>query len=223
MSKRILEIDILKVIAIILMVVFHFVYDLNEFMDINVSYSSGFFNYVGKVSGLLFIFVSGINSGISKKPVKRGLMVLSFGMIISLVTFIVFKDEYIKFGILHLLGICMMLSPLLKRINIWVLLMLSLLIIGLDYFNLFSNINLIAFLDNLLGTATLDYYPLIPYISFFIIGIIVYKGFYYRKKKVFNSNKDYKIITLLSKNSLLIYLFHQPVILAILFLIKFIN
>ena len=82
-NRRIWEIDFLRAVAIILMAAFHTIYDLNEFAGMNVEYLNGFWYWEGKTSALLFIFLAGISSGLSKNTVRRGIKVLVFAMAIT--------------------------------------------------------------------------------------------------------------------------------------------
>ena len=221
-NKRIFEIDFLKVTAIILMIIFHFIYDLNEFVGLDINYQSSLWYWLGRVAAVLFIFLAGINSGFSKKPIKHGMIVFSCGMIITLVSLIMFKEEFVRFGVLHFLGISMMLFPLLKSLNNWILIIFALVTGILFSFDSFVyNTKIIIFLENIFGRPSFDYYPLFPYLSLFILGILVYKILYYKKKSIFNLYTKNKIIIFVSKHSLLIYLIHQPIILGIIFIIKY--
>jgi uncharacterized membrane protein len=217
-NKRIFEIDFFKVIALIFMIVFHTIYDLNEFVNIDLDYTSGLWHYIGKISVLLFIFLAGINSGFSHKPIKRGIMVFSCGMIVTFTTFIFMNDLYVRFGILHFLGVCMILFPLLKRINNVILFLIAILIIVLSNIGILDEIALIVFLKNTFGDMSIDYYPLFPYLSIFISGILTYKLIYYKRKSILKLNIQSKLLYILSKYSLLIYLTHQLIILGIIFI-----
>jgi uncharacterized membrane protein len=218
-NERIFEIDFFKVIALILMIIFHTIYDLNEFVNIDLDYTSGLWYYIGKISAILFIFLAGINSGFSHNPLKRGIMVLSCGMIVTFTTFIFMNDLYVRFGILHFLGVSMILFPLLKRINNVILFLIAILIIVLSNIEIFNNMNLIVFLRNTFGSMSIDYYPLFPYLSIFIFGILAYKLFYYKRKSILKLNTQSKLLYMISKYSLLIYLVHQLIILSIIFLL----
>jgi uncharacterized membrane protein len=70
------------------------------------------------------------------------------------------------------------------------------------------------------GFSSADYYPLIPYLAVFILGIIAYKLYYFQRRSFFNFQVQSKIITGLSRNSLLIYVVHQPLILGLIMLYK---
>lgn len=222
-NKRIWEIDFLRAGAIILMVVFHLIFDLNEFVGINIDYLNGFWYWEGKISALIFIFLAGISSGFSKNNMKRGIIVLAFAMVITLVTYILYKDQYIIFGILHFLAVCMLLYPLLQRINNIILLAMAA-IIALAAIPLkdiaIDNASLLPLGIMYKGFSTFDYYPLLPYLSVFILGILAYKTYYYKKLSLFKSYIENAFIRTVSKNSLAIYLIHQPILIGMIYLTK---
>jgi uncharacterized membrane protein len=225
-NNRVWEIDFIRFFAILLMVTFHFIFDLNEFVGVNVNYEAGFWHLVGSTSAILFIFISGISSGFSKDSFKRGLKVLGFGMIITIATYFFDKEEYIRFGILHFLGVSMMLFPLLKKINNWLLLVIGIVSFVLGRFieNMVVKTVLLLPLGFMYsGFASLDYYPLLPYISYFILGIICYKLYYFKKKSLFKFEFNSRIVQTIAGNSLFIYLIHQPIFLLGIYLLGYIK
>lgn len=222
-NNRIWEIDLLRSFAIILMIVFHIDYDLNEFAGIDIKYESLSWYLVGKVSVFLFIFLSGISSGFSRNSIRRGMKVFLAGMLITAATYITFKDEYVRFGVLHFLGICMIAFPILKKINSWILIPVSFISLFLGYY--FSHITLNTFLLVPLGIVygsfkTIDYVPIFPYISVYIFGILCYRLIYREKRSLFSFDFDLKFLRSISKNSLLIYLIHQPIIIFTIFILN---
>lgn len=225
-NRRIWEIDFLRAIAIILMVIFHIVYDLNEFVGLDIDYLSGFWYWEGKTSALMFIFFAGISSGFSKNTVKRGIKVLIFAMVITLVTYIFFREQYIRFGILHLLGTSMILFPLLKKMNN-ILLLITAVFIVLAAISIKSTLVdtglLIPFGVIYRGFATLDYYPISPYLSVFILGILAYKMYYYKGQSIFKFHYKNEYLSMISKNSLAIYLIHQPVLVGMAIVINYLG
>lgn len=225
-NRRIWEIDFLRAIAIILMVIFHIVYDLNEFIGLDIDYLSGFWYWEGKTSALMFIFFAGISSGFSKNTVKRGIKVLIFAMVITLVTYIFFREQYIRFGILHLLGTGMILFPLLKKMNN-ILLLITAVFIALAAISIKSTLVdtglLIPFGVMYRGFVTLDYYPIIPYLSVFILGILTYKMYYYKGQSIFKFQYKNEYLSMISKNSLAIYMIHQPVLVGMAIVINYLG
>ncbi|OEF96592.1 heparan-alpha-glucosaminide N-acetyltransferase [Desulfuribacillus alkaliarsenatis] len=217
--NRIWEIDVLRALAITLMVIFHMVYDLNYFADYEINYRSGFWYWEGQLAAMIFMFVSGISSGLTSKNVARtGLKVFGFGMAITVVTLVFFGDTYVRFGILHFLGTSMMLYPLLKRFDSWTLFTLAAVnaLMGFYFKTIMLNTSLLLPVGIMYpGFRSVDYYPLAPYLSVFILGIIAYRVYYYQRKSLFSFQIQSKPILFLSRNSLKIYLLHQPVIIAI--------
>lgn len=215
---RIFEIDFFRGLAILFMVYFHIIYDLNEFLDFNVSYSHGFNFFIGKISAILFMLICGISSSFSKNNFKRGSIVLSLGLLITLITYLFQSDQIIMFGILHFLGFCMLLFPVLNKLSVKILIILSivLLITGMIIKNYYFEIEYLFFI----GIRTKlffssDYYPILPWISIFILGIILGKTIYTNKSSVLNNNIKYNYICKIGKHSLIIYLLHQPIIILI--------
>lgn len=218
------EIDLLRAAAIVLMVIFHSVYDLKEFAGINIDYQAPFWFIEGKTSAVLFIFVSGLSCGFSKSPAGRGIKVLFFGMVITVVTYLFLKEEYVRFGILHFLGIAMILSVTLLRLSsgmLWGLAGASALL-GFWFQGQQVNTSLLLPLGLVYdGFKSIDYYPLLPYLTVTILGILAYRRFYAgRTEPLIDIKFNSRLIQFLSSNSLVIYLLHQPIILFIIFIVK---
>ncbi|HZK55963.1 MAG TPA: heparan-alpha-glucosaminide N-acetyltransferase [Desulfosporosinus sp.] len=218
------EIDVLRAVAIVLMVIFHFIYDLKEFGGVSVDYQSPFWFFIGKSSALTFIFVSALSSGFSRSPVRRGLKVLFYAMVITAVTFVFMRAEYVRFGILHFLGVAMILSPLLIRLPSWSLWSLAGASAVLGFWfkeQMLKTSLLIPFGLMYEGFASIDYYPLFPYLAVTLLGILAYRYFYaQRTEPLFLFKLKSKQIKWLSRNSLAIYLVHQPLLLLIFFIVN---
>ncbi|MDP4127429.1 MAG: heparan-alpha-glucosaminide N-acetyltransferase [Bacillota bacterium] len=220
------EIDVLRAVAIVLMVIFHLVYDLNEFAGVDINYQAPLWFFIGKVSALIFIFISGLSSGFSSFPVRRGLKVFFCGMGITVVTYLVMKDEYVRFGILHFLGVVMMLSPIFFRLPKWMLWSLGGISLLLGFWfreQVLKTSLLLPFGLMYDGFRSIDYYPLFPYLAASIAGILVYKKFYAqfpRGNAPFSFRLKSKLIRWVSRKSLSIYLVHQPILLLIILIVN---
>ncbi|WP_088188326.1 heparan-alpha-glucosaminide N-acetyltransferase [Desulfosporosinus sp. FKA] len=220
-SQRFQEIDLLRASAIVFMVIFHAVYDLHEFAGAAVDYRAPFWFILGKTSALLFILLSGLSSGLSTSPVRRGLNVLLYGMGVTLVTYLVMKEEYVRFGILHFLGTAMILSPFFRRLSSRLLGVITVLIAFLGFWFKTLTVQTSFLLPLGLmyeGFSSIDYYPLFPYLAVTIIGILIYRHFYAQGTGI-----NWRLpgwVQWLSRNSLGIYLIHQPILLLLLYLSK---
>ena len=217
------EIDVLRAVAIVLMVLFHLVYDLKEFAGVDIDVQGPFWFWIGKTSALLFIFASGLSSGLSRSPVSRGLKVLLFGLGITVVTFLFMRDQYVRFGILHFLGVAMILSPLLLRLPSWTLWVLasSSALLGFWFKEQVIKTSLLIPLGLMYEEfGSMDYYPLFPYLAVTILGLLAYRHLYAKRPKPLVSFQlNSQLIRWLSRRSLGIYLVHQPIILLIIFLV----
>ncbi|MGI6225289.1 MAG: heparan-alpha-glucosaminide N-acetyltransferase [Peptococcales bacterium] len=221
--NRIWEIDFFRGIAIILMSLFHLLYDLSEFYNFNIDYTTGIVDIIGLSSAIMFITLTGISSSLSKNNFKRAIKILFFAYIITALTYIYDPNTYINFGILHLIGVSILLYPFFKKLSPFLLLLLGLSIILMG--NVFSNVTLAHNFLIPLGLTTsnyaaLDYYPLFPYFGVFLWGIAMGRIFYPEKQSLFKFSPPAKNpISFLGRHSLFIYLTHQPVFLTLLFLL----
>ena len=240
--ERFWEIDFLRGIAIIMMVLYHLLYNLHYFAHYNVNVYSGFWMYFARATATIFIFLVGVSISISfsrtknfssdakearlfLKYLRRGLKVFSWGLIITLVTWQFLREGFVIFGILHLIGISIILAYPFLKLRYWNL------FIGL--FCIFLGAYLKGFVFNFYWLSWLgfrpaqfysvDYFPLLPWFGLVLIGIFFGNLLYPDYSREFQlANFSYfsviKIFCFLGKHSLFIYLIHQPLIIALLYL-----
>ncbi len=229
-SGRIWITDFIRGIAIVMVVVFHLIFILSFFHSVDIDYRSGFWFYEGRIAAILFMGMVGVVTAIIAKQkgwagilrinVKRGLRLIGIGMLITVATLITFPAAPIWFGILHLMGVSLLLGlPLAK--SKWLNLIVGALLI---YLGQFVGGNEGTFLTLPFGIkppgfASLDYYPLIPWMGVIVIGNglgnILYKYFVQLKAP----SPWQKGVAYLGKQSLWIYLIHPPLFMGILWMI----
>lgn len=221
-KERIWEIDALRGLFILCVVIIHLIFDLEYMYNVNLNLPDSYY-FIQINGGVLFILISGISITLGSRYIKRGLFVLGFGMVITIVTLILFPEIAIYFGILHLLGVCMLLYPLYKKLPNIVLAISAVIIIILGYY--FETIyikNPYLFVLGLTtkGFNTGDYFPLFPNLGFFMLGVVLGRLLYKDKKTLFPKfPKDNAVVRFLSfcgRQSIWIYLLHQPLIYFIL-------
>ena len=111
-KDRIWELDAFRGLCILGVIIVHTIYDLQMFGMISYE-TPTLFNIIRDYGGLLFIIISGICVTLGHHNLRRGIIVFGCGMLITAVTYGMYyldlADEYIliHFGVLHLLGICM--------------------------------------------------------------------------------------------------------------------
>ena len=87
MKQRIWELDVARGVCLLFMFYCHIVYDLTMLFQFTTINDGGLFQWTTNYTGILFITISGICATLGKHPIKRGLVVLGGGLIVSLVTF----------------------------------------------------------------------------------------------------------------------------------------
>ena len=231
MKERIWELDALRGLGIILMIYIHLLYDLGELLHLIQLDGMFFYQFCIRWGGVLFLIISGVCINLSKHYIKRGLWVLGAGFVCSLVTFgtalvkLADPSIIIYFGVLHCLGVCMILwhffrkmSPAATAVTAAVLIAVGLWI--LPRLNTGEFPWLIALGLYPSGFASSDYFPLLPNLGYFLAGALAGRLLYREKRTLFpNANLHNPIIRFLNfcgRHSLPIYLLHQPVLAAVL-------
>lgn len=219
-KERIWELDFFRGLALLAMIYFHGVFDLKALYNLDINIHSGPNYYIGKFSAILFIFISGISCLFSRSNVKRGIRVMLCAVCITLITYIFDAELIIAFGILHFLGVCMIISPMLKNLNKYLLILTG-------SAALFTGIYLIPKINvsyNFFfpfgitngNFKSSDYYPLLPWVGVFLFGMAFGKIIYKNKKSILGINPGQNPINLLGRHTLVIYMVHQPLTIAIL-------
>ncbi len=244
-KKRIFIIDEIRGFCIICMVVYHALYDIQFIFNINLSFfNSIYMNTIRNIFAGTFIFISGISCNLSKNNLKRGLICFCIGMLMTIATYIIIPQQLIIFGILHLLGICMIiyhvLRNILKKLNykIMIPILISLYILTFNIVRNYIGIKNIFSIDipyyitkyNLLfpfgiiseDFTSADYFPIIPWIFIFIIG--TYIGLYFKSNKINPSfyKNNIPLLSYIGKHTIWIYILHQPILFCIFNIVKFI-
>lgn len=232
-SKRLWELDALRGVAIFLMVVFHFVFDLRVFFGFEeISYLEGFWYYEGRVAAITFIMLVGVVSSLIhqreehevalQKNSYRGLRLIGLGLIITLVTFVLMRDNTIWFGILHFLGLSILISIPMCKYR-WTNVLLAIILFA-GYFPI-RNLYTDSYTGLIFGImpanfASYDHYALIPWLGYVLIGIAL-GNWIYADGKAFIKREPTapeKALAKIGKYSLWIYLIHQPILLGIMWL-----
>jgi len=237
MDRRFLEIDALRGIAIIFMILYHIFYDLYYFAGLDINLWSGPLWFIGRASAATFIFLVGVSLTISfsrattgltekemfRKYLYRGTRIFSWGLLITAMTYLFLDKGTIYFGILHFIGLSIMLTyPFLKFKKQNILLAAAIIAIGLYLKDLAFNTALFIPLGiKPVSFYTLDYFPLFPWFGAILLGIYIGNRFYPKGKRMFRTpdlKRQLKPLAYLGKNSLMIYLIHQPILIAVIYI-----
>jgi uncharacterized membrane protein len=235
-SSRYIEIDVLRTLAIAGMVLYHTLYDLVVFYKWDINLFSGGWTLFERATATLFLLLVGVSFAISwsktkntlpltlayHKYLRRGLLILAGGILISTVTYAVEPETFVRFGILHLIGVSILLLPffiIFKEGNA---------LIGLAVIGLWSTVKHTTASGPLLlpfgvmppHFQTIDYFPLIPWFGVILLGFSMGYFLYVRHAHpAMRISNSMQWITWPGRHSLIIYLVHQPVVLGVLYLI----
>ena len=215
-SNRDQALDLMRGIAIIMMIVFHFIYDLNHFHYTNIPLS-GFWltSYWRYLIVFLFLNAVGISLVIAygksfnlNKFIKRLALLGLAALLVSVGTYFRSPVDWVYFGILHLIWTSTLIAIFfiqLPKISLFIAVLIFV-------FKVFLNLPDLSFLSVLLSDylplSSVDLYPLFPWIAFVFTGI--YLGHNPIYKKIFFMRLP--LLQLIGQHSLIIYLLHQVIL-----------
>ncbi len=240
-SARVGLLDELRGFAIICMVVYHAMYDLKYIFGVDVPiFFEGWFDVIRDIFAGLFIFISGTVCRYSSNNLKRGVQCFFIGMVMTFVTPF-FTGGTIMFGILHFLGISMMIFGLIDGVIdvlpaavgfvVCALLYILTMNVGDGYIGFLGMFKIAlpaeAYSVGVLfplglhnaGFASMDYFPLLPWLFVFLAGS--YFGVWAKNGSLpkFVYPTHCKWLATVGRYTIWIYVLHQPVVYLIFSLI----
>lgn len=223
-EERINELDIIRGLCMIGVLMSHLWFDLEMFFPMPALPDAVIFIFQN--GGILFVIISGLCSTLGKRNLRRGMIVFLCGMLITGVTFLLAQYEndpgiVVRFGILHLIGICMILSPLMDRLPRPMLpfLILFMIIAGIIFQNRYVESPYFFPLGLITREfSSGDYWPLFPNLGYFLFGRVIGYRLYPVKEPIFpNLQNRFPVFSFLGRYSLFVYLLSQPIIITIIY------
>ena len=234
-------------LALLLMVLHHFIFDLRYLLELPVFafQETRWFVYLLQPFFLnVFLVISGVCCTFSRSNTKRALRLLLVAVALSVATWAASVlsgyDLYIFFNVLHLLAIGILLyawlthgerktGRRLPRTDVLLLLLAAALLWGASLLPKAEGFGrwwlLPLGLPSQLDFTMSDYLPLIPWLGFFLIGTLIGRHAYAGRCSAFPGAPAWlqqvsRPFAYLGRHSLLIYVLHQPILLAILFSLR---
>ncbi|MGC9443529.1 MAG: heparan-alpha-glucosaminide N-acetyltransferase [Candidatus Methanospirareceae archaeon] len=240
LDERFWEIDLLRGVAILMMIFYHVLYDLDRFSGLGIEIHTVFWRLFAVATASLFLLLVGVSLTLSyarashtsseprlfPKYLNRGARIFAWALLITTVTWVLLGDGFVRWGILHLIGLAIIMAfPLLKLRYVNLALGSLFLLLGVLIRNLRVGSSWLLWLGFMPAQFTsVDYFPVLPWFGVVLIGIFVGNSLYpcYHRKFRLQDRSHVTVIrglNFLGRHSLLIYLVHQPVLIAMLFLV----
>lgn len=230
-SRRSALLDALRGVAILGMITYHIAFDLSLFWGSDIDVEHGAWWFLARATAITFLLVSGMAVAFSEeqslslslkdrwsKRIQRSLLIALCALLVSFATYLLDSETYVRFGILHLLAVSRLILPLTLRLKRWNILLGALIIA------LFHTVPFVRDTSLLLpfgivppAFATVDYFPIVPWIGVLLMGMGSVQLKFIRD--FFIHQRSQTLLTAVGRRSLLIYLIHQPIILLTLRLI----
>ena len=239
-GKRIYWVDNARALAMISMVAYHTMWDLVYLYGMKAEWYHGDMAFVWQQSICWsFILLAGFCSNMSKNPLRQGLIVSFFGVVVMAVTQIFMPGNGVWFGVLTLIGSCYLLMAFLRKIfnkiPAWTGFVCSAVCFSMTYDAANGSVGVFglkcfelpkSMYCNMLTAYwgfpsrtfySTDYFPLIPWMFLFFCGAFGYALWVkYRPRVLEVCNIRVPFLSTMGKRSLLIYVLHQPVIFGLL-------
>lgn len=234
--KRRAALDTLRGATLLSMIAYHACWDLVYLFGKNWAWYRSTAAYCWQQSICwTFILLSGYCWSLGRHRLRRGAEVFGAGVLVMVVTEVFLPSSRIFFGVLSLLGSAMLLSIVAERwlckCSAWGELLLSALLFvllrGIEGGTIcFGQIALprLCYQNHLTacfgfppsGFFSTDYFPLLPWVFLFWCGHALYRLYPHAAQR----DVTLPLVTAMGRHSLPIYLLHQPVIYAVLWLLR---
>lgn len=234
--------DSLRGLVLISMILYHACWDLVYIFGRDWNWYTGTGAYIWQQSICWsFILLSGFCWSLGRHPVKRGCVVFAGGAVVSLVTILFMPENKVVFGVLTLIGSCMLFMAALHKVTEKVPAFAGLMLsaglffltrninsgyLGFEGWNLLrlprflyqgSIMTFLGFTEP--GFYSTDYFSFFPWFFLYLVGHFLYHVIKRGKDgQLLNRffRKECSLLSFFGRHSLMIYMLHQPLIYGIL-------
>lgn len=218
MNSRLLWVDALRGFAIVLMIIFHFCYDLRYFgwVDWNIPNGSSWWPFRYVIISL-FTFTVGLSLSLAhqrqfrkKTFIKRLAQVVLGAVCVTVMSLFLFPKAWIYFGMLHFIAVASLIAVMFSKIPKVALGLGCIVLVGF-WLSLLKSDWPFELFDQLLPAYTEDFVPLFPWLGVMLIGL-GFGGLLPVRKYDIPKNRITQSLAFMGGHGLIIYLIHQPLL-----------
>jgi uncharacterized membrane protein len=231
MPSRIASLDLLRSCAVVSMIAYHLAWDMSVFAGIPILGRLGLAGDVwARATAATFLLLVGVGFALSwerlqhrapsismviRKYGGRGLGVLACAMLVTLVTYVFDPQTYVRFGVLHCIGVGIILLPMFAKLGRWNIVIGCIVIISafFPFIPLFPSIPYFRF-------PSIDYFPLIPWLGVMLLGYGLAPWIIRLAQWADGRMRIASWMTWPGRRALLMYMVHQPILVSIVMLMK---
>ncbi len=197
--------------------------------------------YISPLFAAAFVIMCGVSCMLSRNNMHRGIKILCAAFGVTLFSVLFMGNAPIIFGILHLLGSCVILYALLKKLIDRIPVALGIILCAVLFFvtynvdkgyllftpfaiklpeGLYESGALMVLGFRSPFAAYSDYFPLLPWMFAFFAGVFL--GRYMNSRVIPESMYKSRIpfLSMLGTNAFFVYLVHQPLIFGVYYIIS---
>ena len=228
-SSRYLVIDSWRGATIVLMIIYHACFDLNQFGFIHQAMNhSPFWLAARAIIVTSFLLLVGISLVLSNAQGgmrfwRRIVYISLCALLVSLASMLMFPQSYIFFGVLHCIVVASLIGYRLTPYpRLLLLLGVSIVMFGVGFAHPVFDTPYLQWLGLMtFKPMTEDYVPIFPWLGVVCLGMVL--GHYLLKQPCFlqlaqQTKFSHPVLNWLGQKSLFIYMVHQPILMAILWL-----
>ncbi|MBR5559615.1 MAG: DUF1624 domain-containing protein [Oscillospiraceae bacterium] len=233
--------DEVRGLSILLVVLHHTAWDLHHLFGVRLALvEHPIMDFLQPAFAGVFVFVSGMVCNTSRSNLRRGWITLACGLAISAATKIALPAQTVRFGILHLLGACMLLygwgSHWIRKLPAEVGFVLTAFLFAITRNVPDGSIGVagwsaalpkgwyqldLGFIVGLpdAGFRSADYFPLIPWVFLFFAGSFLGRPVFAQRSPAWLFDLHLPPLAWLGRHTLWVYLLHQPLLFGLMNLI----
>ncbi len=229
-TKRVSFLDELRALTVLSMVAFHASYDLAYIYALDMPwFTADPFQEIWRCSiSWTFLLLAGWMTHHSRSNMRRGCIYAAVAVLVWIATTVAAVDTPVNFGIIYCMAACTLiyavLHKVLERIHPAMITVASLTLFFVcrtvpRHVYALGGLAWLGFPSA--GFASGDYYPLVPFLFMYLTGASLARWYFSSKTGYpdWMYSRHSRLLSSIGKNSLIVYVLHQPIVLGVLMLV----